>query len=60
MCRVVRNPVRSQTEEVLVHAKTAQSAGRLLKQAYPEWERISWGELSTAPVVMHLKTTFHS
>lgn len=56
VCRVVLNPPRSQAEEVLIHAKTAQAAGRLLKRAYPGWERIRWAALSDSPIVMHLKT----
>jgi hypothetical protein len=42
VCRILLAPVRAKYVTVLIHAKTPQVAGRILKRQYPQWERVEW------------------
>lgn len=39
-------------QNVLVHAKTPQSAGRIVKREYPGWEKLSMNKLSDRPGIV--------
>lgn len=46
--------------EIVVHAKTVQSAGKLLKREYPEWTQVDkWMVVSASPFLfagrMHME-----
>lgn len=53
VCRIVLQPVETKQMTVYVYANSSQSAGRLLKRQYPDWEKIEWEQINR-PVTIRL------